>query len=76
MRLFRTTRQWHIFAGRVQIVDAVARWAAGCGDTATHKFVTNILGSGGLLEWMKERADQYAYAIKLVEQWAEKEVST
>lgn len=75
VRLFRTTRQWHIFAGRVQVVDAVARWAAGCGDTATHKFVTNILGSGGLLEWMKERQATYPYAIKLVEQWAEKEVT-
>lgn len=75
VRLFRTTRQWPIFAGRVQVTDAVARWAAGCGDTATHKFVTNILGSGGLLEWMKERQSEYPYAIKLVEQWAEKEVT-
>lgn len=73
VRLFRTTRVWAKFAGRVQLVDAVARWAANCKE-ATHAYVTNISGKGGLLEYMTEHPSKYEHAIVLVKRWMGEEV--
>lgn len=73
VRLFRTTRVWTKFAGRVQLVDAVARWAANCKE-ATHAYVTNISGKGGLLEYMTDHSSKYEHAIALVKRWMGEEV--
>ncbi len=73
VRLHKGTSNLSLFRARVQLTDAVARWAKKT--PCTMEGITNITGKGGLVEYMTGKT-KYAEALERVLKWANKEAET